>query len=150
MYLSLSDKSEGYMGELYEVAARADTTMAWYVRVDAAVYELHKKVNYLRMYPRTCLKERAYTRYHGRLHINIVKRLSCARGMAAYDVVLQILKVAVVNTPLRHRPETGVYPINHLVPRKPFQKPIAFSDFLTGAGAYLKRGIFNDIGEYRI
>ncbi len=46
MYLSSSDKSEGYMGELYEVAARADTTMAWYVRVDAAVYELHKKVNH--------------------------------------------------------------------------------------------------------
>ena len=97
---------------------------------------------------RTALQERTGTRYHRALYLDVAQRLARACAVAAYYVVLQIGKVLVVNTPLRHGAKTGVDTVDNLVLYE-------FAEELIRIGALAhtlvrgpKNGVAKNVGEY--
>ena len=115
MDLSLSDESQGHVGQLNQVSAGAYAAVAGDKGIDAAIDKLHQKLHHIRMDAGFSLQEGAYAGHHGGFDGGVSQGLACAGGMAADNIVLEIFQILVVHSPLGHGAETGIDPVNDFI-----------------------------------
>ena len=112
-HFALADKRQRDVGQLDEVAAGTYAAVLGIERQDVAVDKLLKQLHRLTVDAGVALRKLAQTRKKRRFHISWRQRFARTGGMAADDVVLQVMKVLVIDTPLSHWTEAGVDPVNH-------------------------------------
>ena len=69
--LAFTNKAQGDMGQLHQVATGTHAAMHGDERIDFMVDELHKQFHHIGMHARATLQHRSQTGNHGRLHIDV-------------------------------------------------------------------------------
>jgi len=118
------------VGQLYKIAARTYTSVAGNEWINARINHFDQRFHHTRVNSGMCLDESSYSGDHRCLDIYILKRLSCARGVTANDVVLQIFQVLIVHSPLCHWPKSGIDSVDNSILGKCFQKIVTVPDIL--------------------
>ena len=93
------------------------------------------------LYTALALRKRTYACEHARAYKKIAQRFAHAGSMRTDDIVLQITQVRVVHAPLRHRSETRVDAVDHLVAGELGQETVAGLHGGHGLLIYLQTGL---------
>ena len=141
-HFAFAYERKGYMGELDKVSGSTHTAVRRDFRDNVPVDEFRQKRHRRPVYPGISLDEGDDPRNHGRLHINVGQRFPCPCGMASDYIVLQLFQILVRHPVLRHRAETGIYPVNHFIGRIFRKKGAAVLHPFAGGGRNGKLLVF--------
>lgn len=136
--LTFSDKTEGDVRQLHQVATGANGAVFGNEGIDTTVDELGKKLDRVGMDAALGLDKRAYPCQHSSTNEDVVKRLACSGGVRTDDIVLEVSEVGVIHSPLGHRSETCVDAIDDFVACKVRQEVVARSYGFHGLVRYVQ------------